>query len=77
MALVQSTKANAEIVDVDWSKALKMAGVLGKVDASDVPASNETGLWRDEEVFRTKTVRIECYTESQASRLNYVPGTCK
>ena len=57
LALVQSSKAHAEIVDVDWSDALKVAGVVGKVDAGDVPASNVTGLWRDEEVFRSKTVR--------------------
>ena len=57
LALVQSSKAHAEIVDVDWSDALKVAGVVGKVDAGDVPASNATGLWRDEEVFRSKTVR--------------------
>ena len=61
LALVQSSKAHAEIVDVDWSEALKVAGVVGKVDAGDVPASNVTGLWRDEEVFRSKTVRVLHY----------------
>ena len=71
LALVQSSKAHAEIVDVDWSDALKVAGVVGKVDAGDVPASNVTGLRRDEEVFRSKTVRV--YISHELPRVRIFP----
>ena len=54
-----SSKANADLVGLDWSEALKMSGVVDKVDASDIPNTN-TWTWAepDEQVFVTGKVCI-------------------
>jgi len=49
-ALVLSTHAHARI-SVDWSTASKIAGVRGYAMVQDVPGSNSTGVFGDEEVF--------------------------
>ncbi len=48
--LVLSTHAHANI-SVDWSPALSLDGVWGHAAVKDVPGSNKTGLFSDEEVF--------------------------
>ena len=48
--LVLSTHAHAK-VSVDWAPALSLHGVWGHVSVQDVPGSNNTGLFGDEEVF--------------------------
>ena len=48
--LVMSTHAHARI-SVDWTPALHLEGVWGHVSVQDVPGSNKTGVFDDEEVF--------------------------
>ena len=48
--LVLSTHAHAKI-SVDWAPVLSVDGVWGHVTVQDVPGSNKTGLFNDEEVF--------------------------
>jgi xanthine dehydrogenase molybdopterin-binding subunit B len=44
-------------VKIDWSFALEMEGVLGKVDHNDVPEKNKFGvLVEDEEIFADNEV---------------------
>lgn len=56
LALVQSTRAHARIVQVDETAALAMAGVHGYISAGDVPGSNSTGMFGDEKIFTTDLV---------------------
>lgn len=42
---VMSTKARAEVINVDYSAALEVEGVVGKVDIEDVPGSNRFGIF--------------------------------
>lgn len=53
--LVLSTHAHANFT-VDWSPALSLEGVWGHVTAQDVPGSNKTGMYTDEEVFADRKV---------------------
>ena len=39
-----STNANAKIIQVDWSKALHLEGVVGHVDSKDIKGENKVGL---------------------------------
>lgn len=48
--LVTSTHAHAKIT-VDWSPILHLDGVHGYVAVADVPGSNVTGVFADEQVF--------------------------
>ncbi|KAF2085591.1 hypothetical protein K490DRAFT_58488 [Saccharata proteae CBS 121410] len=52
-ALVLSSKAHAELVDVDWEPALSMPGVVGYIDKHSIPA--EANIWgsvkKDESFF--------------------------
>ncbi|KAK6953825.1 hypothetical protein Daesc_003787 [Daldinia eschscholtzii] len=52
-ALVLSTKAHAKILEIDWSPALTMPGVVGYLDKDSIPeASNKWGPIRvDEPLF--------------------------
>lgn len=56
--LVQSTKAHAKILDVDWSAALEVPGVVGYLDKDSVPrGSNLWGPIRvDEPLFAVDEV---------------------
>ncbi|XP_077292706.1 xanthine dehydrogenase-like isoform X2 [Arctopsyche grandis] len=58
LALVQSTRAHANILSIDPSEALSMAGVVKFFSASDLdPQKNIFGIVvRDEEIFVSKTV---------------------
>ncbi|ESO07509.1 hypothetical protein HELRODRAFT_110470 [Helobdella robusta] len=57
LSFVLSSKAHANILNVDYSEALKCDGVVGVVGPDDVPGSNWYGkLIKDEEVFCSKTV---------------------
>jgi len=57
MALVFSTKAHADIVQIDASDALSMPGVVDFICHKDVPGSNSFAtIVRDEEIFASKTV---------------------
>ena len=57
MGFVISSVAHAKIKNVDWSEALKMSGVVDKVDHTDITGSNQTGhVIKDEEVFASKMV---------------------
>lgn len=79
LALVQSTKAHADIVSIDWSAALAMPGVVDKIDHTDVPGSNATGLpvANDEEIFISKTVREHCNeTGSMACQILFCAVLC-
>lgn len=44
---VMSTKARAKVLSVDYSAALELDGVVGKIDISDVPGSNRWGRFQD------------------------------
>ena len=48
-----STHAHARIVEIDWSEAEKVEGVLGTLSYKDIPGSNEID---DEEFMRSETV---------------------
>ena len=57
LALVVSSKAHAEIVDVVITEALSEPGVVDYITHKDVPGSNISGhIQLDEEIFATKTV---------------------
>ncbi|XP_033104999.1 xanthine dehydrogenase/oxidase-like [Anneissia japonica] len=57
MALVCSQHAHANIISVDFSKALALDGVHAYIDHKDVPGNNLIGvIVRDEEVFTKKEV---------------------
>lgn len=57
-ALVFSQRAHAKIVSIDYSSALAAPGVVAVYDHRHVPGSNITGIFDDEEVFATNTVRF-------------------
>ena len=57
LALVFSTKAHADVVNIDASDALSMQGVVDFICYKDVPGSNTYAvIVRDEEIFATNTV---------------------
>ena len=56
LALVTSTKAHATLRNVDPSEALKLPGVHSYLCADDVPGSNSTGIYHDEEIFASEKV---------------------
>ena len=58
LALVMSTKAHANILKVDPSEALKLKGVKQFISYQDVPGSNKTGVFGDEEIFASKKVSV-------------------
>ena len=59
MAFVYSTKAHANIIDVNASEALSMPGVRDFISHKDVPGPNLWGaVIHDEEVFASSTVRM-------------------
>ena len=39
-----STNANAKIIEVDWTKALQIEGVVGHVDSKDIKGENKVSL---------------------------------
>ena len=55
-----STNANAKILDVDWSAAEALDGVVGYVDHTDVIGENSTtgahGFMNDDEFMRSSNV---------------------
>ncbi|OTB10006.1 hypothetical protein K445DRAFT_323399 [Daldinia sp. EC12] len=57
-ALVLSTKAHAKILEIDWSPALTMPGVVGYLDKNSIPeANNKWGPIRvDEPLFAVDEV---------------------
>ncbi|OXA58372.1 Xanthine dehydrogenase [Folsomia candida] len=58
MGLVLSTKAHAKIVNIDYTKALELDGVVGYVCSQDLSSDcNKFGLIeRDEEIFSSEKV---------------------
>lgn len=61
VVLVQSTRAHAKILSIDYTEALAVDGVLGYVDEKDIPlgGSNmvaETIVENDEQIFATEKV---------------------
>jgi xanthine dehydrogenase/oxidase len=58
LAFVLSTKAHAKILNIDYSEALEIEGVVGHVSHEDLaPEKNWFGLVvKDEEIFASKTV---------------------
>lgn len=56
--LVLSTKAHAKIVNIDYTKALELDGVVGYVCSQDLSSDcNKFGLIeRDEEIFSSEKV---------------------
>ncbi|KAI1463005.1 xanthine dehydrogenase [Daldinia caldariorum] len=68
-ALVLSTKAHAKILEIDWSPALEMPGVIGYLDKDSIPAaSNRWGPIRaDEPLFAVD----EVYSHGQTIGIVY------
>jgi xanthine dehydrogenase molybdopterin-binding subunit B len=57
MAFVVSQRPHAEIIRVDFARALAEPGVVGVLSSDDLTAEqNVSGLFGDEEVLRSKTV---------------------
>lgn len=57
--LVFSSKAHANILSVDPSAALAMAGVVDFISSKDIPGDNMIGpVFHDEELFASKTVHF-------------------
>ena len=77
MAFVYSTKAHANIIDVNASEALSMPGVRDFICHKDVPGPN---LWgpaiHDEEVFASSTVRMFENTPMQYTEIFIAKKFC-
>ncbi|KAJ8045585.1 Xanthine dehydrogenase/oxidase [Holothuria leucospilota] len=56
VAFVFSEKAHAKIISMDFSKALALDGVIDVVSHEDVPGSNLTTPFQDEELFAVDEV---------------------
>ncbi|CAH1790691.1 unnamed protein product [Owenia fusiformis] len=61
IALVLSTVAHGKILSVDTKMALEIPGIVGYVDHTDVPGSNDTGpaALIDEEIYRSEMVTCQ------------------
>lgn len=72
LALVLSTKAHANIVRIDASKALELDGVVAFYSAEDVPEQNRWvgPVFHDEEVFVSKKVIYKFPTQGEGKMLH-------
>ncbi|KAJ3383778.1 xylitol dehydrogenase [Lobulomyces angularis] len=52
---VGSAHAHAKVLSVDVSKALLMNGVVGYIDAKDIPENGSNDILRGEQLFNTET----------------------
>ena len=72
LALVLSTKAHANIVSIDATKALALEGVVAFFSAENLPGhENFVGpVVHDEEVFASKKVYQLCFFDNLKKLLN-------